>query len=299
MLLAVLSRNATLYTTRRFTAAAKKLGHRTIVIDPLQCVLRLEKKASVIHHGKVLDDVDLVLPRIGNSITEYGLAVVNQFEISGRMSVNPAPAIALTRDKLRCTQALQSNGIPVPATMMVRNPRDLSTAVGLLGGMPVVVKLLQGTQGIGVMLVESMGSLESMVETLWGLGQNLLLQRYIHQAKGRDIRMIVVGDRVVGAMRRCARPGDFRANIHRGGLGEPITPPDEYAEVAVRATQLTGLRVSGVDMLETPDGPLVIEVNSSPGFEAFEKTCDVDIAETILRYSFDLAELSRISKVTA
>ena len=289
MLLAVLSRNAMLYTTRRFTAAARALGHRTIVIDPLQCLLRLEQHASVLHRGKVLDDVDLVLPRIGNSITEYGLAVVNQFEISGRLSINPAQAIALTRDKLRCTQALQANGIPVPATVMVRSPGDLSMAVNLLGGMPVVVKLLQGTQGIGVMLVESLSSLESMVETLWGLGQNLLLQRYVRECEGHDIRMIVVGDRVVGAMRRSARPGDFRANIHRGGAGVAIDPPAEYADVAVRATRLTGLRISGVDMLETPDGPLVLEVNSSPGFEAFEKACSKDIADIMLRYAFSLA----------
>ncbi len=298
MLLAILSRNPSLYTTRRFTQTARKMGHRTIVIDPLQCTLRLDKRPSVIHHGKVLDDVTAVLPRIGNSITEYGIAVVRQFELAGKTSVNPANAIAVTRDKMRSIQVLQQNGLPVPPTIMLRSPRDIPETVNLLGGMPIVVKLLQGTQGIGVMLVENLSSLESMVETLWGLGQNILLQRYEKECGGRDLRVIVVGDRVVAAMRRQARPGEFRANIHRGGAGTPVELPPEYEACALKAARITGLEVSGVDMLETPDGPKLLEVNSSPGFEAIEKVSGLDIAGTILEHAVRLT-LARKEKVSA
>ncbi len=290
MRIAILSRNPMLYTTRRFSEAARRMGHDSIVLDPLHCVLRLDERPLVIHRGKTLDHVSVVLPRIGNSITEYGLAVVNQFELAGVATVNSAAGIGNSRDKLRCLQLLRRHDVPVPATVMLRSPEDIEPAVEIVGGTPVVLKLLHGTQGIGVMLVENLNSLRSIVQAMWGLGQNLLLQRYVHESGGRDIRALVVGDQVVGAMQRQAGAHEFRANLHRGGEGVPIEIPPDWAEVAVRASRVVGLRVSGVDLIESATGPQVLEINSSPGFEGLEKATRRDVARMILDHAFTLPE---------
>jgi ribosomal protein S6--L-glutamate ligase len=291
MRLAILSRKASLYTTRRFAETAKRLGHNAIVIDPLQCMLRLDEGApAIVHHGKQLEGLSAVLPRIGNSITEYGLAVVRQFELMKVVTVNSSMAINISRDKWRSVQLWKEHGIPMPATVLIRVPEDVRPAIEILGGLPVIVKMVQGTQGIGVMLAENLSSLESILETLWGLDQNILLQRYVKESEGRDLRVIVVGDKVVGAMRRTAKDGEFRANIHRGGIGESVELPPNYAATALRVMQTTGLQVGGVDMLETAAGPLVLEVNSSPGFEGIDKAIGCDVATVIVEHCFRLAE---------
>jgi ribosomal protein S6--L-glutamate ligase len=296
MRIVLLSRNAQLYTTRRFIEAARGLGHESVVIDPLHCVLKVHDRPLISHRGKSLSDVGIVLPRIGNSITEFGLAVVQQFELAGVVVVNTAQAIATSRDKLRGLQMLMKHGVPVPKTVMLLSADDIAPAVEFLGGLPVIVKMRQGTQGVGVMLIENMGSLESLVATLWGLGQNLLLQRYVKECAGKDLRVVVVGDRVVGAMSRQARPGDFRANIHRGGEGTLVSIDAETERIAIAASAAMGLQVAGVDLLVSESGPQVLEVNSSPGFEALERTTGVDIARLILEHAFSMAAHSPASQ---
>lgn len=289
MRLAILSRRPTLYSTRRFVETAKRTNRKTVVLDPLHCMLVTGPAGpAIIHHGKKLHDIAVALPRIGSSITEHGLAVVRQFEAAGVPTVNSALAINVSRDKWRTLQALTERGVAVPTSVLARMPQDLESAVELLGGPPFIVKKVQGAQGVGVMLVESVGGLSSILETLWGLGQNVLVQRYVAECQGSDVRVIVVGDKVIGGMRRQARAGEFRANIHRGGGGEPIDLPASYREAALKAMAATGLSVGGVDLLESADGPLVLEVNSSPGFEGLEQATGADIAGLILDYAYGL-----------
>lgn len=290
MRLAILSRRPTLYSTRRFVETAKRMNRKTVVLDPLHCMLVNEPAGPWIsHHGKRLADIAVTLPRIGNSITEYGLAVVRQFEVAGVPTVNSALAINVSRDKWRTLQVLTERGVAIPASVLVRTAQDLEAVVELLGGPPFIVKKVQGAQGVGVMLAESVAGLGSMLETLWGLGQNVIVQRYVAECQGRDVRVIVVGDRVIGGMRRQARAGEFRANIHRGGGGEAIELPESYRQAALAAMAATGLHVGGVDMLESAQGPLVLEVNSSPGFEGLEQATGADIAGMILDYAYGLA----------
>jgi ribosomal protein S6--L-glutamate ligase len=289
MRLVILSRKSSLYSTRRFVEVAEQMGHQSVVIDTLNCTLSLGPTGpSVTHNGKNLADTSMVLPRIGNSITEYGLAVVRQFELAGIPTVNSALAINISRDKFRTMQLLAEKGVAVPTTLLLRNLHDLRAAAEALGGFPLVVKKVQGTQGVGVVLADSIASLESYLETLWGLGQHVLVQQYIKESAGTDLRAIVVDGKVVGAMRRQARPGEFRANLHRGGECTMVDLPEAYGRVALQAMEATGLRVGGVDMLETSQGPLVLEVNSSPGFEGIERATGIDIARLILEYAFSL-----------
>jgi ribosomal protein S6--L-glutamate ligase len=223
--------------------------------------------------------VDLVVPRIGTTITEYGLAVIHHFELIGVPVLNTSGAVYRARDKLRSLQVLASSGVPIPPTLMARNPESVEWCIDQLGGPPVVLKLLQGTQGVGVMLAESLPAAEAILDAMWGLNQNILVQKFIAESRGKDVRCIVVGERVVGAMRRVARPGSFRSNIHRGGRGEGLDPvPPEVERVA-----------SGVDMLESGDGPLVTEVNVSPGLEGIEAATGKDLALEIIRYARDIA----------
>jgi ribosomal protein S6--L-glutamate ligase len=246
-----------------------------------------------------LDDVGVVLPRIGASITEYGRAVVNHFEIMGVPVINSAQAIAQSRDKLRSLQILSQHGIDIPKTVMARTPAQIERALKEVGGPPVVLKLVQGTQGIGVMLAETQAALEAILDTLWGLGQNILIQQFIPESRGRDLRALVVGGRVVAAMRRVARVGEFRSNIHRGGAARVIRLPTAYERAAIASTRVTGLMVAGVDMLESRAGPKVIEVNSSPGFEGLESATGLDIARIILDFALDVAARGRPSRVRA
>ena len=292
MRILILSRRRTLYSTRRLVETARKLGHRAIVLDPLDCFLVCGRRSPTIYHkttARRLDQMDVVLPRIGASITEYGLAVVRQFSIMGIPIVNNSVPIARSRDKLRSLQLLSQHDIDIPRTVMARSPSQVGRALEAVGGPPVILKLIQGTQGVGVMLAETLPALEAILDTLWGLGQNILIQEFIAESRGRDIRALVVGGRVVGAMRRTARVGEFRSNIHRGGHGRVITLGEEYQRVAVKACEVMGLHVAGVDLLESKEGPKVIEINSSPGFEGLELATGGDIARDILEYAIAYA----------
>lgn len=288
----ILSRKRTLYTTRRLVEAARAMGHEVMLVDPLGCHLVVGYRFNTLYHRtgrKRLDNVDVVIPRIGASITEYGLATVNQFDMMGVPLINNSVPIARSRDKLRCLQLLSRHDIDIPRTVMARSPDQIERAIELVGGCPVVLKLLQGTQGVGVLLAETPQQVESLLDTFWGLNQNILIQEFIRESAGRDVRALVVGGRVVAAMRRTARMGEFRSNIHRGGEGTPIELEPEYARVALEATAIVGLQVAGVDMLESRTGPKVMELNSSPGFEGLEAATGMDVAGVILRYAVEYA----------
>jgi len=286
--LLILSRRATLYSTRRLLEAAASLGHEGVVVDPLECWLVCGRREPVVYYGaskRKVAGFDVVLPRIGSSITDYGLAVVNQFDMLGVPVVNMAYAIGRSRDKLRSLQFLSRHDIDIPRTVMARGPGHLKTALETVGGLPVVLKLVQGTQGIGVMLAETEEALESILHTLWHLGHNILIQEFIGESRGRDIRALVVGDKVVAAMKRTARVGDFRSNLHRGGSGSALRLPRAYERAALESVRIMGLHVAGVDMLESRSGPKVIEINSSPGFEGMESATGVDVARAMVEYA--------------
>ena len=275
----MLSRNRKLYSTRRLLEAGKALGHEVKVLDTLRCNLVLARESPrIFYRGEEVNGVDVVIPRIGASITSYGISVVNQFELMGVPSLNSAVPIARSRDKLRALQLLARFGVDIPRTVMCRYREEVPLAVEQVGGLPCIMKLIQGTQGVGVLLANTMGEVEGMLDTLWTLGQEILLQQLIAESRGRDVRALVVGDRVVAAMRRTAREGEFRSNIHRGGEGQPLELPREYAEAAVKAVRVVGLEAAGVDMLEAHGGPKIMEVNSSPGLEALERVSGVDAA---------------------
>jgi ribosomal protein S6--L-glutamate ligase len=284
--IAVLSRNPKLYSTGRLVEAARARGHEAEVIDPIACVLMIARKThKIFHRGKEVRGFDVVIPRIGASITDYGLAVLTHFERENVPSVNPAIAISRSRDKLRALQYLSAHDVGIPRTAMAREPKAIRAAVDAVGGTPVIIKLLQGTQGVGVMLAESAEAVESTLDTLWGLGQNIILQEFITESRGRDVRAIVVGGEVVAAMRRTARKGDFRSNLHRGGAGERAELSREYAQAALDSARIMGLGVAGVDMLESAHGPRVIEVNSSPGLRGVERATGVDVAQQIVAHA--------------
>lgn len=290
----VLSRNERLYSTRRLVQAAEKRGHSATVVDTLECSVVVDTdNPTVIHEGKPLDDVDVVIPRIGASITRYGLAVVNQFDMMRVPVLNNSVPIARSRDKLRCLQLLARFNLDVPRTVMARSGADVKDLVKRVGGLPAIVKLTEGTQGVGVMIAHSMAEISSILDTMWDLGQEIILQEFIEESKGRDVRVLVVGDRAVGAMRREAKKGDFRSNLHRGGKGRAMDLPEEYERLAVSAARVVGLEVAGVDLLESNDGPKVMEVNSSPGFEGLERATGEDIAGMVVEHAVRFAEAAR------
>jgi ribosomal protein S6--L-glutamate ligase len=288
--LVILSRKRSLYTTSRLSDAAKKRGCRALVLDTLRCVLSLEKgQPGIFYGGKPLPAIDVVIPRIGASITGYGLAVVNQLDMMGVPILNNSVPIARSRDKLRCLQLLSRFGVDIPRTVMAHDRREVPLAIRRIGGLPAILKLIQGTQGVGVMIAHTLAEIESILDTMKDLGQEILLQEFIRESKGRDIRALVIGDHVVGAMRRKAQAGEFRANLHQGGEGKPITLSPAMAEVAVRAVRILGLELAGVDLLESKSGPKIMEVNSSPGFEGLERTTGVDIAGMIVGHALEFA----------
>ncbi|MFL5264711.1 MAG: RimK family alpha-L-glutamate ligase [Anaeromyxobacteraceae bacterium] len=284
--LALLSRNRRLYSTRRLLEAAREHGHRAKVLDTLRCQLVLARDAPrIFYRGEEVTGVDVVLPRIGASITGYGLSVVNQFDMMGVPVLNNSVPIARSRDKLRALQLLSRFGLDIPRTVMCRYREEVALAVEQVGGLPCIVKLIQGTQGVGVLIANSMSEVEGMLDTLWTLGQEILLQELIAESRGKDVRALVIGDRVVAAMRRTAREGEFRSNIHRGGEGQALELPHAYAEAAVKAARVIGLEVAGVDMLEARAGPKIMEVNSSPGFEGIERVTGVDVASPYIEHA--------------
>src|SRR3954470_111747 len=292
--LAILSRKKTLYSTRRLLEAAKARGLRTRVLDVLRCNLTLEQDNPRLYHkGKEVRGIGVALPRIGASVTQVGLSVVRQLEAMGVPVVNGAAAIARSRDKLAALQQLAAAHVPIPRTVLARAGGEVRELVAQVGGLPAILKLLQGTQGVGVMIAHSEAEVESIVGTLRDLGQELLLQEFVAESRGRDIRALVVGDRVVGAMRREARRGEFRSNLHRGGFGTAVELPADDAAAAVRAARVLGLDVAGVDLLESSDGPKVVELNSSPGFEGLERATGLDIAGEIVGFAAQVAESAR------
>ena len=285
MKLAILSRNGKLYSTRRLVEAARERGHSVRVLDPLRCYLRISSDGfDMRYKGRPLAGYDAVIPRIGASISRYGNAVLHQFELMGCYTPNPSAAILRARDKLRCHQLLAAEGIGMPATVFGDNPDDTADLLSMLGPPPHVIKLNEGTQGAGVMLTEKLSSSRSVVEALRGLYATFLVQEFVAEAQGSDLRCLVVGDRVVAAMRREAPEGDFRANLHRGGSAAPAKPSARERALAVRAARVLGLGVAGVDLVHSARGPLVLEVNASPGLEGVEAVSGVDVAGAIVDY---------------
>ena len=285
MKLAILSTAPRSYSTRRLKQAAAERGHDVKILNTLRFTLDLEEgEPDLYFRSKLLSHYDAVLPRIGASISYFGTAVVRQFEQMDVYTPNTANGITNSRDKLRSMQILSRHAIGIPHTTFVRDRADVLPAIERLGGAPVVIKILEGTQGIGVILAETTKVAEGIIETLQNAKQNVLVQSYVEESKGKDIRALVVGDSVVAAMRRVAQGDEFRSNVHRGGRTERVQLPPEYEETAVRAAQIMGLRVAGVDMLEGNGGPQVMEVNSSPGLEGIEAATKLDIAGAIVDY---------------
>ncbi|MFT3754739.1 MAG: 30S ribosomal protein S6--L-glutamate ligase [Pseudoxanthomonas sp.] len=286
MKLAILSRNSKLYSTRRLVEAARAQGHSVRVLDPLHCYLRIASDGFAMHYGgKPLAGYDAVIPRIGASITRYGTAVLRQFELMGSYTPNPSDAILRARDKLRAHQLLASQGIGLPATVCGDSPDDTADLLSMLGPPPHVIKLNEGAQGAGVMLTEKPSASRAAVEALRGLYANFIVQEFIAEAEGADLRCFVVGDRVVASMRRQAPEGDFRSNLHRGGSAEAVAATEEEIAVAIHAARVLGLAVAGVDLIRSVRGPLVLEVNSTPGLEGIEAVCERDIAAEIIRFT--------------
>lgn len=287
----VLSRKRSLYSTRRLVEAIKQRGHRPLVLDTLRCnMVLVPGQPRMLYRGADIKGVDVVIPRIGASITGYGLAVVKHLETMGVPVLNGATAIAQSRDKLRALQLLCREGLDVPRTVMAHDRSSVRTLVQEVGGLPVIIKLLRGTQGVGVMIAHTLQEVQTISNTFWDLGQEVVLQEFVTESKGRDVRALVVGDQVVGAMQRRAKKGEFRSNLHRGGEGKPVELPPTYTDVAVRAARLLGLDIAGVDMLEGHHGPRLMELNSSPGFEGLEQATKQDIAGAIIGHALVLAE---------
>jgi ribosomal protein S6--L-glutamate ligase len=285
MKIAMLARNAELYTHKRLKSAAEERGHTLDIINTLRCYMNIaSRRPEVYYNGEKLVGYDAVIPRIGASITFYGMAVLRQFEMQGVYPLNESVAIGRSRDKLRSMQLLARDGIGLPVTTFAHDPKQTEEVLELAGGAPVVIKLLEGTQGIGVVLADTKRSAKSVVEAFRGAGVNILLQEFIKEAGGSDIRAIVVGGKVVASMKRTGAQGDFRCNLHRGGTAEVIKLSPEERSTAIRSAKAMGLNVCGVDMLRANHGPVVMEVNSSPGLEGVEKATGLDIAGKIIEY---------------
>jgi len=284
MKIAILSRNPKLYSTRRLVEAGKARGHEVFVYDHLRCYMNITSMRPSIHYkGGKLEGFDAVIPRIGASVTFYGTAVLRQFEMMGVYPLNESVAISRSRDKLRSVQLLARKGIGLPVTGFAHNPDDIGDLLSSVGGEQFVIKLLEGTQGIGVVLAENKKAAESVIEAFFGLNANILVQEFIKEADGADIRCLVVDGKVVAAMKRQGKEGEFRSNLHRGGSAEVVRITPEERSTAVRAASIMGLHVAGVDLLRSNHGPVVMEVNSSPGLEGIERATGKDIAGMIIQ----------------
>lgn len=285
MNIVILSRNPNLYSTRRLVETAIQRKHQVEVIDPLKCEIIIEKKnPAVLYKGKPLQNIDAIIPRIGASVTFYGTAVVRQFEMMKVFSTVESQALVRSRDKLRSLQVLSRAGLGMPKTVFSNYTKDVAEVIEYVGGAPLVIKLLEGTQGLGVVLAETKNAAESVLEAFNGLQARVIVQEFIKESKGADIRAFVVDGNVVGAMKRQGKEGEFRSNLHRGGSAEIIQLSDEEENAALRAAKSLGLGICGVDMLQSSRGPLILEVNSSPGLEGIEAATKKDIAKSIIRY---------------
>ncbi|GAP74034.1 30S ribosomal protein S6--L-glutamate ligase [Pseudoalteromonas sp. Cnat2-41] len=285
MKIGILSRNKSLYSTRRLIEAAQQRGHEVQVLDALRCYMNINSQEPEVHYkGQKLEDFNAIIPRIGASITFYGCSVLRQFEMMGVYPVNESVAITRSRDKLRSLQLLSRKGVGMPVTGFASKPDDVKDLLEMVGGAPVVIKLLEGTQGIGVVLAETRKAAESVIEAFMGLKAHIMVQEYIKEAGGADIRCFVIGDRVIAAMKRQAQEGEFRSNLHRGGSASLVRITPEERKTAVAAAKAMGLNVAGVDLLRSERGPLVMEVNSSPGLEGIELATGKDIAGMIIQF---------------
>ncbi len=285
MKIAVLSANPKLYSTRRLIEAGEKRRHEMTVVNHTKCVLQIEKKNPIImYNGKELTGIDAIIPRIGASATFFGTAVVRQFEMQKVFSAVESQALVKSRDKLRSMQLLSRAGLGMPKTIFSNYTKDTESVVKMLGSTPIILKLLEGTQGLGVVMAETKKAAESVLEAFNGLEARVVLQEFIKEAKGADIRAFVVDGKVVGAMKRQAKEGEFRSNLHRGGTAELIELSDEEEDAAIKSARVMGLGIAGVDMLQSERGALILEVNSSPGLEGIEAATKKDIAKEIIRY---------------
>jgi len=285
MKIAILSRNPKLYSTRRLVEAAEAKGHEAVIIDHIKCILELEKKKpKIFYNGIYLDDIDAVIPRIGASVTFFGTAVVRQFEMMKVFTAVESQALVRSRDKLRSLQILARAGVGLPKTVFTNFAKDVDHVISSVGGAPLVLKLLEGTQGLGVVLAETHNAANSVIEAFNGLKARVIAQEFIKESDGADIRAFVVDGVVVGAMKRQGKKGEFRSNLHRGGSATIVELTDEEDNTALKAAKAMGLGVAGVDMLQSSKGPLVLEVNSSPGLEGIEGATNKDIAKEIIRY---------------
>ncbi len=285
MKIAILSRRPSLFSTRRLKEAGQERGHEVRVVDYLRCYMDITShKPQVLYQGEALLEYDAVIPRIGAPHTFYGTAVVRQFEMMGVYSANESQAISRSRDKLRSLQLLSRKGIGLPVTGFAHSTKDIEGLINIVGGAPMVIKLLEGTQGIGVILAETRKAAEAVIEAFRGLNANILVQEYLKEAGGADIRCLVVGNRVVAAMKRQAPPGEFRSNLHRGGTAEKVRLTPEERSTATRAAKAMGLNVAGVDIIRSNHGPVVLEVNSSPGLEGIETASQIDVAAEIIEF---------------
>jgi len=286
MKIAILSRKHNLYSTRRLVEASLARGHQADTIDTMRCYMNITSSQPTIHYkGKELENYDAVIPRVGASVTFYGAAVIRQLEMMGVFCVNDSVAITRARDKLRSLQLLSKKGIGLPSTGFAHSLDEIQDLIKMVGGPPLVIKFLEGTQGIGVILVETAKAARSVLEAFLGLKVNIMVQEYIKEAGGADIRCLVVGNKVVAAMQRQAKsPEEFRSNLHRGGVAKPVEITEEERSMAIRATQIIGLNVAGVDIVQSNNGPLIMEVNASPGLEGIEKITGIDVASEIIKF---------------
>lgn len=285
MRIAILSRNPNLYSTRRLKEACENRGHEAVVLDHMRCsLIGQHQNPRILYNGEELEGIDAIIPRIGASVTFYGTAVVRQFEMKGVFSVNSSISVVRSRDKLRSLQIFSRHDIDIPRTVFTNHPKNVDALLKEIGGTPVVLKLLEGTQGIGVVLVETKKAARSVVEAFHGLNAYMLIQEFIAEAGGADIRAFVVNGQVVGAMKRQGAEGEFRSNLHRGGFAKMVRLTAAQRALALRAAKAMGLNMAGVDMIESKRGPLVLEVNSSPGLEGIEGATKKDVADYVVRY---------------
>lgn len=285
MKIVILSRQPNIYSTIRLKEAALDRGHEVRIVNTTRCYMNITSKSPEVHYrGEIIKNIDAVIPRIGASITFYGTAVVRQFEMMGVFCINESVAISRSRDKLRSLQLLSRKGIGMPITGYASSPDDVQDLIKIASGAPLVIKLLEGTQGIGVVLAETKKAAESVIEAFMGLKANIMVQEFIRESDGADIRCFVVGDKVVGAIKRQAKEGEFRSNLHRGGVASKVKITPEERQTAVKAAKVMGLNVAGVDIIRSDKGPLVLEVNSSPGLEGIEKATNIDIAGEIIQF---------------
>lgn len=280
-----MTRGPELYSTTRLAAAARRAGHGVSYLNPTRCTIELsDDGANVLYNGeKIIQQMDCIVPRIGASITRHGLTILRQFQAAGIPVLNHSNGIAASRDKLRALQRFATSELPIPRTAYARGANDLHHCIANVGGPPVVLKLLEGTQGVGVMRCDTVASAESVIDVLARLHQPIIVQEYIEEANGSDIRAIVVGERVIASMRRTGKGDDFRSNIHRGGIGEAVTLEPDITRICIEACKSLGLKFAGVDLLESKKGPLLMEVNSSPGLEGIEKATGVDVANEVIK----------------